>query len=254
MFEKYNLVLIGSIGYDVYIVGENNKIIFSPGGFAWHSACGVFSINGKADILANITNGFNKELLSHFSESGVSLALNHSKDKFENAYIFDFSNSNYTIGISYSEGIPSLKFSELLNKDDDAPKLVHIGTTNPSTILDRIYDINSLGLRSVKFSSNLYLPYLNEKNLDYIKQIVSLSSIVFLNIDELNKLKELEELKLLEDKLLVVTCGKKGVAFFVKNNLKFTIPPKKRIEVSAIGAGGCFTWKFFRRNYQRVRL
>jgi len=237
---NYNLVIIGSIGYDVYITGGNNKIIFAPGGFAWHCASGILSVDAKATVLANITRGFNRNLLKRFKNTKINVAVNNSSDIFENAYIFDFSIPNYTSGISYSEGIPDNKFSSFLKKFAKTPQIIHVGTTNPGTILIRILDIEANVHSKVKFSSNIYLPYITKPNLPHLSQIIKKCSILFMNYEELLRLRKFGLQSLLKNKLLFVTCGKIGTAVFKNGKLASSqlITPKS--EVSAIGAGDVF--------------
>jgi len=236
-FKDSLVLVIGSIGYDVYIIGENNKIVFSPGGFAWHCASGVLAADGTAVILANITKSFNKELLTRFDTSRVSFKLNPACDQYENAYIFDFAKTNYTTGVSYSEGAPSQKFSQLLDDNNGRKLIVHVGTTNPAIILERIRDIKSVCIQEPVFSSNTYFPYLTEDNYNYTFEIINLSSIVFVNYEELQVLKKLNLIESLIPKLVVVTCGKDGVALFENNMMISASSVMQHTEVSSIGAG-----------------
>jgi sugar/nucleoside kinase (ribokinase family) len=233
-------VIIGSVGYDIYIVGKNNKIIFAPGGFAWHCANGVFSIGTEARVIANITKGFNRKLLTRFRNSNVKIVLNNSPDIYENSYIFDFSIPKYTSGISYSEGAPGSLFSFFLNKYNKKRQVIHVGTTNPTTILERLLDIKSKVGSKVKFSSNIYFPYINKSNLSPIRRIIQTCSILFMNYDELSKLKKFGLLSLLKSKLVFVTCGKTGIAVFRSGRLVSSLLTTPEKEVSAIGAGDVF--------------
>jgi sugar/nucleoside kinase (ribokinase family) len=231
------LVIIGSIGYDIYVTGENNKIIFSPGGFAWHCASGMLAAGGTGWVLANITKSFNKDLLSRFHGSGIDIKINPSEDIFENAYVFDFSSPGYTQGVWFSEGKPSNRFSQLIEGNVADKVHVHVGTTNPETIVDRIIDIASNCSVPKSFSSNLYLPYLKDENYIFINEIISFSSILFVNYDELQELKRLNLFEQLMKKVVVVTCGKKGVYLFDNGFLVTSYIPSPQTEVSSIGAG-----------------
>lgn len=244
--KKYELIVIGSIGYDVYITGGNNKIILTPGGFAWHCAMGVHSINKKATIYANITQSFNLKIIEKVKEDKkIKWVLNKSSSIFENLYIFDLNNQNYTSGLYYSEGTPSNVFNHFSHLTFKRRSITHIGTTNPATMVQRVKAIQKVSMGKSIISTNIYLPYLNRENLKWVRVLIDCSSILFMNYEEFLELKSYNLLADLKtDKLVVVTCGKKGVVAFINGFMQSSVKSYKKKELSAIGAGDVFIGAF----------
>lgn len=257
MKESKELVIIGSIGYDIYITGKN-KVVIVPGGFAWHCACGVYAAKGKSYVLANYTKSFNNNFLKKFKGSNVKVIKNYSYDTLENAYIFNFKLKDYTVGISYSEGKPGKSFNEILPSKLKENIHFHIGTTDPSTILKRTLDLKR-HCPSATFSTNLYFPYLKQ-NINTVLQIIKYCAMVFLNYSELELVRHMGKLRQIsKDKLLVVTCGRVGTILFLNGTCLNFYYTKEEKEVSSIGAGDVFIGSFLasvlqKKNYLKALI
>lgn len=245
MKEGPKLVCIGSIGYDIYITGLNNRIICEPGGFAWHFSSGMLGVAKTCGtVLANISDSLNSDIVtSRFLSSGVNVHLSRSSDRFHNLYVFDMNKRKYTEGIAYSEGKIAKPFSSLLFEQKVGSFHAHIGTTNPEDMLERIRDIKS-HFPQCTASTNLYLPYV-KSNLETISKLIQISDVIFINYEEYSVLKESGAMKSMAlEKLICVTCGKTGVIAFYNGSTLFSIVYKAKKEVCAIGAGDVFTGAF----------
>lgn len=240
-----SLIIIGSIGYDLHITSDSNGIFLTEGGFAYHAAVGVMVGKKSATVLANCSKGFDLRRLGVFDGQNVRFVLN-TVQSAENVYIFDYRGSKMKapLGLAFSEGLGELDITSLLGPLTELPVHAHVGTTNPDRMNDRIKKLMNWGKGKVSISTNYYLSYLKD-DLPLCIKIAKFASILFMNHEEFLYLKEQGALDAVShQKIMVVTCGKSGVALFYNGFLLSSVPITPKAEKSAVGAGDIFLGTF----------
>ncbi|MEM6359394.1 MAG: PfkB family carbohydrate kinase [Bacteroidota bacterium] len=237
-----NLLLIGSIGYDIYLLNDNTMEV-NPGGFSYYAASGIRINDGKALVISSISHSFNQDYLKKFLDTQVEIITVEGEKSSHNVYFFNLKTDEEE-EYYFSESVLKIDLSFILNQHPLNNLHIHFGTSNPNTLISRLDDISLNTDKKCTFSTNLYYPYIKEYYSLYLK-IINQCSIVFCNYAEFDFLRKKGAIsQVAKDKILVVTCESNGAVVFVDGTFFCSFTPANVEVLNTIGAGDIFTGVF----------
>jgi fructokinase len=238
---------IGEILWDVYPDGK--RLGGAPLNFIYH----VWKIFGSANFISNVGNDQNgKEILDFLN-----------KKKFPTNFIYiDKNHPTGTVTVKIKDDkTPQFKISaeccyDYLVLNDESKKLIdeetdllYFGTLSQRGVVSRS-TFKSLFGKNIKYFCDLNLRH-DFFSKDMIEEALHASSVIKINIDELNKLKNIfdldcDDIKAIEElrnkyniDLISVTLGENGALLFDGNELDNYKSETKNI-IDTLGAGDAF--------------
>ncbi|PIN79226.1 carbohydrate kinase family protein [Candidatus Woesearchaeota archaeon CG_4_10_14_0_2_um_filter_33_10] len=273
MSRMYDIITVGSATVDVFANTESelikiktsnseeeliaypsgSKILikelrFTTGGGGTNTAVSLARLGHKVGYLGSLGNDENgRKILDLLKKEKIDFIGKLINDTTGYSIILDSIEHDRTI-LTYKGANDKLKFSDINLKKLKTKWFYFSSMISESfKTLEKLAEFAEKNKINIAFNPSTYLA---KKGIDYLKKILTRTSILILNNEEAlllvgkNNVKTmLKELYKLGPEIIIITDGKKAINAYDGKNIYVLIPNKIRV-VESTGAGDAFASSF----------
>lgn len=273
MSRMYDTITVGSATFDVFVNTKSelikiktssseddliaypsgSKILikelrFTTGGGGTNTAVSLARLGHKTAYLGSLGNDENgKKILDLLKKEKIDFIGKLINDTTGYSIILDSIEHDRTI-LTYKGANDKLKFSDINLKKLKTKWFYFSSMISESfKTLEKLAEFAEKNKINIAFNPSTYLA---KKGIDYLKKILTRTSILILNNEEAlllvgkNNVKTmLKELYKLGPEIIIITDGKKAINAYDGKNIYVLIPNKIRV-VESTGAGDAFASSF----------
>jgi len=261
---KNKVICIGEILYDCFFIksdfSESSffKLSCYPGGAPANVAVGLARLNLKSSFVGVIGNDvLGEKIKKYFENEGVDISNTIiSKNKNTSlTLVNNYSNKKY---LSYKGADCELKLTNKILISIAKTKNMAINsvtlTRNKPIVLLNAINIAYENKNKIYFDLNIRMNYVNKNLKNNIIKCIKKSTIIKLNVQELNllfgsnKITYAKQILKYGPKLILLTCGDKG-AYYLTDKFFEHVDTIDVQEVDDTGAGDSFLSAFISKTY-----
>lgn len=233
--QHWDIVVLGDVGYDAYLLAEN-ACVMRPAGSAFNMGCGLGASRASATLVATIATRFDRAPLTMFRRMLITIHEQALDTDLDQLFVFDFRNGATDepsfLGTVSSQTYEPHLFQDLISSQ----YIVHVGTMPPPRARRAIELIEQRD-RAALISGNVYSEYLRRDPDTYAK-LLGACRILFFNRVEFNlAVRAIGLSTICADRIVIVTAGQSGATLLVDGTPVFHYHPRPVAAICVVGAG-----------------